>query len=464
MNRERIAWTIAVVLVTVFALQVPGTLASRDEDYAFVRKLVDIHRQVTNNYVDEVDESKMRDAAIDGLMGTLDPYSQYIPPAEQEGFDRMLEGSFRGVGIQLNLTDEGKIEVITPIDDSPAYKAGVLAGDQILKVNGESVEGLKVAEVAKKIQGPDDSEVKLTVKHVTGTEETLTMKRQEIVVPTVKGFARKKDNSWDYYISTEPKVAYIRVTQFTPDTFDKLKGALVGADADLDKPETYKGLMGEGMKALILDLRYNPGGRLDQAIKMVDLFVEKGVIVSTKGRSRPEQKVEAQAAGTLPYFPMVVLVNEHSASASEIVAGSLADNKRALVMGERSYGKGSVQELMPLDSKGGELKLTVAYYYLPSGRLVHRKKEAKDWGVEPQVIVPMSEEREIAAQRERINAELMLRPTTGPSSRPAVVMPTTQPTDTQLDAALKTMIGYVVFQGERATANGKMSLTTQPAK
>jgi carboxyl-terminal processing protease len=161
---------------------------------------------------------------------------------------------------------------------------------------------------------------------------------------------------------------------------------------------------------------------------------------------------------------MVVLVNEHSASASEIVAGSLADNKRALVMGERSYGKGSVQELMPLDSKGGELKLTVAYYYLPSGRLVHRKKEAKDWGVEPQVIVPMSEEREIAAQRERINAELMLRPTTGPSSRPAVVMPTTQPTDTQLDAALKTMIGYVVFQGERATANGKMSLTTQPAK
>ena len=464
MNRERIAWMVAVVLVTVFALQVPGSLASRDEDYAFVRKLVDIHRQVTNNYVEDVDETKLRDAAIDGLMGTLDPYSQYIPPAEQEGFDRMLEGSFKGVGIQLNLTDDGKIEVITPIDDSPAFKAGVLAGDQILKVNGESVEGLKVADVAKKISGPEDSEVKLTVKHVTGDEQTLSMTRQEIVVPTVKGFGRKKDNSWDYYISTDPKIGYLRITQFTPDTFDKLKAALVGADADLDKPETYKGMMGDGMKALILDLRYNPGGRLDQAIAIVDLFVEKGIIVSTKGRNRPERKEEAKAAGTLPYFPMVVLVNEHSASASEIVAGSLADNKRALVMGERSYGKGSVQELMPLDSKGGELKLTVAYYYLPSGRLVHRKKDAKDWGVEPQVIVPMTEEQEVAAQKERFSAELMLRPTTGPSSsRPAVVMATTQPTDTQLDAALKTMIGYVVFQGDRPTAGTIKAPATQPA-
>jgi len=462
MNRERVAWIISITVLALFALQVPGSTASRDDDYAFVRKLVDIHRQVAVNYVENVDEDKLRDGAIDGMMGQLDPFSVYIPPAEQEGFDRMLEGSFKGVGIQLDMSDDGKVEVVTPIDDSPAFRAGVMAGDLVLKVNGENIEGLKIADVIKKISGPLDSAVKLTVRHVTGEEVTLSMNRTEIVVPTVKGFGRKDDNSWDFYISTDPKIAYIRITQFTPDTYDKLKNALVGADADINKPETYKGLIGDDMKALILDLRFNPGGRLDQAIAVVDMFIEKGVIVSTKGRNRPEQKVEAKVEGTLPRFPMVVLVNEHSASASEIVAGSLMDNKRALVMGTRSYGKGSVQEIMPLDAKGGELKLTVAYYYLPSGRLVHRKKDAKDWGVEPQVIIPMDEVAETQAMKERFSAELMHRPTTGPTTQ-SIVLPVTQPVDPQLDSALKTMIGYVIFQGDKIVANNTATPTTQPA-
>ena len=462
MNRERVAWIVCVTVLALFALQVPGSMAARDDDYAFVRKLVDIHRQVAVNYVENVDEDKLRDGAIDGMMSNLDPFSVYIPPAEQEGFDRMLEGSFKGVGIQLDMTDDGKVEVVTPIDDSPALKAGVLAGDLVLKVNGESIENLKINDVIKKIAGPLDSKVELTVRHATGEEQTLSMMRQEIVVPTVKGYGRKTDNSWDFYISTDPKIGYMRITQFTPDTFEKLKNALIGSDADINKPDTYKGLIGDGMKALILDLRYNPGGRLDQAIQVVDMFIDKGVIVSTRGRNRPEQKVEAKAAGTLPYFPMVVLVNEHSASASEIVAGSLMDNKRALVMGTRSYGKGSVQEIMPLESKGGELKLTVAYYYLPSGRLVHKKKDAKDWGVEPQVIIPMDETAAANAMRERLSAELMHRPTTGPSTQPSMIMSTTQPVDPQLDSALKTMIGYVIFQGDRFTSAATRA-TTQPA-
>src|SRR6185369_7430106 len=196
MNRERLAWMVSLFLIAVLAFQLPGSLAQRDDDYSFVRTLVDIHRRVSANWVDSVDESKLRSGAIDGMLGELDPFSVYVPPARQEDFDRMLEGSFKGVGIQLNQLDDGRIEVVTPIDGSPAFKAGVMAGDIITKVNGEAIEGLRLPEVVKKIAGPLGSEVKLSVKHATGEEADCTMTRQEIVVSTVKGYSRKQDNTW----------------------------------------------------------------------------------------------------------------------------------------------------------------------------------------------------------------------------------------------------------------------------
>src|SRR4051812_48290986 len=289
MNREKFAWIVSMVLVVILALQIPGTLASRDEDYTFVRTLVDIHRQVATNYVENIEEDKLREGAIDGMLGQLDPFSVYVPASKQEDFDRMLENSFRGVGIQLDQRPEGgPVEVVTPIDGSPAFKAGVQAGDVILKVNGESIEGQRLPDIVKKIQGKIGTEVRLFVRHVTGEEADLKMTREDIVVPTIKGYSRKKDNTWDYYCCDDPKVAYLRITQFTSETFDSLK------------PLTEK-LLAEGMKGLILDLRFNPGGRLDQAIDVVDLFIDHGVIVSTRGRNRPEQVVTAKSAGTLPY-------------------------------------------------------------------------------------------------------------------------------------------------------------------
>src|SRR5207244_6146908 len=265
--------------------------------------------------------------------------------------------------------------------------------------------------------------VTLRVRHTTGDEADLTMTREEIVVPTVKGFKRMPTGDWDWYVSHDPKIGYIRITQVTPDTAERVKEALAGKG-------NWKGALADGMKGLILDLRFNPGGRLDQAVQLVDLFIEKGVIVSTKGRNRPENIITATSAGTLPYFPMIVLVNEHSASASEIVAGSLMDNQRALVIGERTYGKGSVQELIPMDGKAGELKLTVAYYYLPSGRLVHKKKDAKDWGVEPQIIIPMDQSAEQKIFQQLSENELHHRPVVKSATRPTtqVVVTTTQPT------------------------------------
>jgi carboxyl-terminal processing protease len=289
----------------------------------------------------------------------------------------------------------------------------------------------------------------------------LTMTRQEVIVPTVKGYSRNPDNSWDYFATDDPKIGYIRLTQFTPDSFENMKQVLTQ-------------MLSSGMKGLVMDLRWNPGGRLDEAEKIVNLFIDHGVIVSTEGRNRPKEVKTATAAGTLPYFPMVVLINEGSASASEIVAGSLKDNRRALIVGTRSYGKGSVQELIPLDGNGGELKLTVAYYYLPSGRLVHRKKDATDWGVDPQIDVPMDEATEKAVADQRYEQESMLRPTpkltTKPTTRSAAATtsPTTQPVvDTQLKTGVDSLRSFIIFQGNHgdftAMAIPKTKATTKPA-
>lgn len=444
LTRERVAWLTATVMIGLLAFQLNGTLAHRDDDYAFVRTLVDIHRQVARNYVEPVDETKLRQGAIDGLLGQLDPYTAYVPPAKQEDFDRHLEGSFKGIGVQMDQTENGEIRVISPIEGSPAFKAGVRAGDIILRVNGEDIRGLKIDQVQEKIKkGP--LEVTLRVRHETGEEVDLpTMTRTEIILSTVKGFKRNADASWNWFVSTKPKIGYLRITQFTPDTFDRVKAAM---DA----------MLAAGMEAFILDLRFNPGGQLDQAEQIVDLFVEEGVIVVTRGRSRPERVERAQKDGTLPNFPMIVLVNEHSASASEVVAGSLQDNGRALVLGQRTYGKGSVQEVMQLDNHEGKLKMTVAYYYLPSGKLVHKKPGATEWGVEPQIKVEMTEQQQRRLMIAQSDSEVIGTPPTRPvptqpTTGPASTQPSTQPTngsvDPQLDAAVATLIGHILLKNK----------------
>lgn len=446
MNREKIAWLVSFILIAILAFQLPGTLARRDDEYAFVKTLIDVHRQIDDNYVEPVDEEKLKLGSIGGMMGELDPYSIYVPPARQKDFESLLEGSFEGVGIELSQLENGDIQVVAPIPNSPALKAGVLAGDIILKVNGQDTRGKKIIDVQKMIKGPLGSDVHMTVRHEDGREVELSMKRQQIVLPTIMGYRRDAHEQWDYWVSRQPKIAYVRVTQFTSDTFKTLQPLL-------------ESLIEQGMKGLILDMRFNPGGRLDEAEHVVNLFIRSGTIVSTRGLHRPEQVAKASPQGALgANFPLIVLVNEHSASAAEIVAGSLKDNHRALLVGTRTYGKGSVQEIIPLPEDGGELKLTVAYYYLPSGRLVQKKKGATDWGVDPQISVPMTPEAELKLQQEMAEQEfhkplpLTSRPTTGPAATQPTTAPTTQPVDTQLQAALSTMIGSIILNGQHELA------------
>jgi carboxyl-terminal processing protease len=427
---------LAVFTVAVAAFYLPGSFAAREDDYAFVRTLVDIQRQVSANYVDDVKAEDLRHGAIEGLMRELDPFSEYVPPADQDDFNRMLEGSFQGVGVLLNQKEDGEIEVVTPIDDSPAARAGVQAGDIIVKVNDESIAGMLLQDVIAKVKGAEGSTVKIRFKRPAGEVE-YTLARSEIQLQTVKGFSRNEDNSWNYFMgggaaaagsAAEPKVAYVRLTQFTSDTAERLAKVLEQLTAD-------------GLEGLVLDLRFNPGGQLEAAVQIADMFLETGTIVSVKGRARPERVERATPAGTLKDFPLVVLVNEFSASASEVLAGALQDQRRATVVGMRSYGKGSVQEVIPLANSGGELKLTVAHYYLPSGRLVHRKKDATEWGVEPQIKVEMTADQQQSAAVQRVAQENFRR------AEPAT-SPTTQPVgrfgdDVQLEKAFTTVVGLI---------------------
>ena len=437
MHRERLAWVVSLVVIAALAFRLPGSFAQREDDQAFLRTLSDIHRQVSVNYVDVVDEDRLRESAIAGMLFELDGYTEYVPPRLEKEFNRSMQGTFLGVGIFLNQLDNGPIEVVTPVDGSPAFLAGVQAGDVILKVNGIDIAGQRIPDVTSKIKGPAGTTVTLTLRRITGDTLDLTMPRAEYIVPSLKGFNRNADNTWNYLVPGQPKIAFVRITQFTGDTAKSLQPILAK-------------LVGQNIDGLVLDLRGNPGGRLDQAIAIADIFIETGTIVTTRGRNRPEVVATASDAdGALPKFPMAVLIDEGSASASEVLAGALADNRRAIVVGTRSFGKGSVQEVQPLPGKAGELKLTVAYYYLPSGRLVHRKKDATDWGVQPNIPVPVDPQVAAAVRQARTLSENFRKPSTlpaGPETRPTGPP---DPPDTQLDQAVQTLRAMLMLSDKR---------------
>jgi carboxyl-terminal processing protease len=313
------------------------------------------------------------EAAIRGMLEELDQYSNYIPPEEVERFRTSVESEFGGIGIQVSI-EEGWLTVLSPIVGSPAYKAGIVAGDRIVEIEGESSRGITLDQAVAKLKGKVGTKVTVTVRHA-GAEETekVTLDREIVRVDTVLGDRRNEDDSWNFLYDQEQKIAYVRVTSFSRHTTEELQ-------------KVVETLTKDGMRGLVLDLRFNPGGLLSSAIEVCDLFVTDGKIVSTAGRNTPERVWNAKKKGTFEDFPMAVLVNRYSASASEIVSACLQDHGRAVVIGERTWGKGSVQNIIDLEEGKSALKLTTAGYLRPNGKNIHKfdgAKEEDDWGVRP---------------------------------------------------------------------------------
>lgn len=378
MARRSMHWfRMIAVGACVFALVAPAQAADQkdDEYYELMRLFVDTFEQIDRNYVKDIDRRELMEAAIKGMLTKLDQYSSYISQKDLARFTQDVEQEFGGIGIQVSLDPKtNRLTVMTPLPGTPAYRAGVRAGDVIMEIEGKSTKDFRISDAIKLLKGKAGEKVTLGVKHLGSDEiETLEMERAIIKLATVLGDKYNDDSTWNFWNDEEKKIGYIRLSHFSRHSSEELTAAL-------------KTLKAGGVKGLVLDLRFNPGGLLSQAVKISDLFIESGKIVSTKGRNTPERTWNAKKPGTYSDVPLVILVNRFSASASEILSACLQDHKRAVIVGERTWGKGSVQNVINLEGGASALKLTTASYHRPSGKNIHRFPGAKDsdeWGVMP---------------------------------------------------------------------------------
>ena len=333
-----------------------------DELYQKIDLFSEVLEKIQNEYVEEVDQAEVMDSAINGVLQSLDPYSAYMSPEIFKETQTETSGEFGGLGIEVSM-EAGVVKVITPIDDTPAAKAGVKAGDYIVRINGEQVQGKTLMEAVNLMRGPVGSSIEITIRRKNERKaKVIKITREVIEVKSV--VSKVVDN----------KVGYLRLRAFNENSSNQLK-------KEISKIEKNKKLVG-----YILDIRNNPGGLLSQAIKITDLFLEDGEIVSTQGRKKREnRKFFAKRGDKINGKPLIVLINNGSASASEIVAGALQDQKRAILLGETTFGKGSVQSIIPLNNRGA-IRLTVSKYYLPSG------KSISDVGVSPDIKIEENEE------------------------------------------------------------------------
>ncbi|MCE5304037.1 MAG: S41 family peptidase [Planctomycetaceae bacterium] len=366
---------LAILFATLPLLGATSDSAKKkpDDDYELYKTLVDTIDQVERNYVKKVDRRDLVDSAIRGVLNKLDPYSNYIGPEDFGRFRSGMENEFGGIGIQIT-SEDGQLRILSPLYGTPAYRAGLQAGDRIWEIDGKNADGLALDQAVEKLKGDEGTSVSLTVTHAGQDEKhTLKIRRERIHIDTVLGDHHNADGTWSYMLDPKQRIAYVRLTIFSRDTASELEKVLTRLKA-------------EKLRGLILDLRFNPGGLLNSAVAVSDLFVSEGRIVSTKGRNSPERVWNAHKEDTFEGFPIVVLVNHFSASASEIVSACLQDHHRAVIVGERTWGKGSVQNVIEMEDGRSALKLTTAGYRRPSGKNIHRFPDAKptdEWGVMP---------------------------------------------------------------------------------
>ena len=425
MFRKRIVMGMLIGLLSANLLvgfrayqQAVAATDNKDDAYSQAALVTYVMELIRQDYVDgaHLSYQDMAYGALKGMLGSLDPHSQFMDLRDYKEMKSETDGQFGGLGIQIGVKDN-ILTVIAPIEDTPASRAGLLAGDKIIKIESKSTEKFSVQDAVHKLRGEPGTKVTITIMRPKSREvKEYTLTRAIIPVESVKDLNNRTVKSVDSFPFVDDRIGYVRLTQFNDPTADELEAAL-------------KKLEGKGMEGLILDLRNNPGGLLVSARDVASKFLPKGqLIVYTEGRQKSQrQEYFATGKDRHPNYPMVILVNGGSASASEIVSGALQDLKRALLVGEQTFGKGSVQSIIELPDKSA-VRLTTAKYYTPSKRVIHEK------GIAPDIIVPVSEDDEIrlAVQRSR-------PPGAEPEKPEAIVR------DVQLDRAVDVLKGIKVF-------------------
>ena len=363
MKKNCITKNIIIILSVIISFFYnPAHSQNLDKLYEKIDLFSEVLEKINNEYVDEIDQSEVMDSAINGVLQSLDPYSAYMNPEIFEEMQTETSGEFGGLGIEVTM-EAGVVKIITPIDDTPASRAGVKAGDYIVRINGEQVQGKTLMEAVNLMRGLVNTSIEITIRRKGLKKAKIFKIKREII--EIKSVASK---------IIEKEIGYLRLRAFNENSSNQLKKEIL----KLEKKENLLGY--------IFDLRNNPGGLLSQAIQISDFFLDDGEIVSTRGRkNRENRKFFAKKGDKINGKPLIVLINNGSASASEIVAGALQDQKRAILLGESTFGKGSVQSIIPLKNKGA-IRLTISKYYLPSG------KSISEIGVSPDIMVEESEE------------------------------------------------------------------------
>ena len=429
--RKSVTSVVAVGLIgaAAYLFSAGGPQAGSSDTFRQLKLFGDVFERVRAEYVEEISDEELIEAAINGMLTSLDPHSGYLDAKKYRDMQVQTKGEFGGLGIEVTMED-GLVKVVSPIDDTPAYRAGIQAGDVITHINKEPVLGMSLAEAVERMRGPVDTSIALTLRR-PGEDQPIdvSMARAVITISPVR---------W----SAEEDVGYIRITTFNEQTEAKLREAVEALESDL----------GDKMKGVVVDLRNNPGGLLEQAVQVADTFLDRGEIVSTRGR-RPDsiQRFNARQGDLLEGRPMVVLINGGSASASEIVAGALQDHGRAIVMGTPSFGKGSVQTIMPLPGHGA-IRLTTARYFTPSGTSIQAK------GIRPDIEVRQSRveviDQGVARREADLRGRLENQEVEGEVSEPvadgAAGGAAGEQEDYQLARAIDLLRGVAMFGSARA--------------
>jgi carboxyl-terminal processing protease len=424
----RLGFAAVLLLVTGCVVAAPAAQApiSAGDTIRHLKLFGDVFERVRNEYVEDVSEEELVEAAINGMLTSLDPHSGYLDPDRYRDMQVQTRGEFGGLGIEVTM-ENGLVKVVSPIDDTPAFRAGIEAGDLITHIDGEPVMGLTLGEAVERMRGPVNSEIELRILRENRDEPfAVNLERAIIKISPVRA-------------RLEGDIGYVRLT-----TFNEQTNAIMREEVAKLRDE-----LGDGFRGLVLDMRNNPGGLLDQAVAVADAFLEQGEIVSTRGRrAQSVQRFNARPGDIIDGLPIVVLINGGSASASEIVAGALQDHRRGIVMGTASFGKGSVQTIMPISGQGA-IRLTTARYYTPAGTSIQAKGITPDIEVHQATVELLDDEngRREADLRGSLDAE------GGVGGDAAEAAESLDSTDYQLARAIDLLRGIALY-GTRTTTRG----------